>query len=504
MKLKNNLTPKSIKNIVLFFLILTPFFAHAQAKPKTTTGNTKQLDLSSKGINGTVTVPKDFKIIEDEYDILFGNGKDIKIKIEETSETFASVKKFTKENTVRGFVKFVSEEATGFICEFKPMSSSEFDFRYFANIDGKNYMLQDLGSDRHESVETIKKMYGYAKTLKIKGNEVITEEPAKTGASFFFYTNNYKTKIPNNASYDFNTLTDLEVIVPITAEMKKYDKFQVILVEENDKKEPIDKGVLFSIEPESKEYSIDYANKKEIKISLYNKASIDNKTLNPYLNRGTFFQLFKGSSKPFSVSVYGLLKTGSVWSDQSSKFVNTYKYKFLSNTPTITNNYKTSDNECPFLIGENIYLLSAGKDITFLNNRAAGNMWWYVDSLKLSNGMILEIKAVALENGETMASKIQDLKKKTLNNQYLDYSSKPQIVKLEQEDPNYFIYTNRETNLIGGASKKIVSSGLYYFGLSTDGKTMFYIYDKSKTLTKAEDYAAKIEFYKKLILKPAQ
>jgi hypothetical protein len=503
MKLKNNFTPKNIKNVVLFFLLLTPFFALAQAKPKPATGNTKQLDLSSKGIYATVTVPKEFKIIEDEYDILFGNGKDIKIKIEETTETFASVKKFTKENSVRGFVKFVSEEATGFICEFKPMSSSEFDFRYFANVDGKNYMLQDLGSDRHESVETIKKMYGYAKSLKLKGDDFVSNEPVKAASNIFFYTNGYKTKLTNDTQFDFTTLSDLEVVVPITAEMKKYDKFQIGLIEKDKKNEINGRGVYIALDPESKEFSIDYSNKKEIRLSLYNKAAITNKELNPELYRGTFFKMFKESDNSFTIIVEGLIKNGSAWSESQMKYYDTYKAKTLHSTLSVSNSYRPKVNECPFLVNDNYYTLNVGSDVTVLNNRTAGTIWWYADSLKLSNGMVLEIKTVALRNsGENMASELKRLKLEVQGKQYMDHRDRPQVVKIEKEESNYFVYTNRETNLIGGAGKKILSSGLYYFGLSTDGKTLFYIVDRSKTITKAEDYATKIEFYKKLIMKP--
>jgi hypothetical protein len=488
--------------IVLLFLLCTPVLVFAQAKPKTASGNTQLLDLSSKGINATVTVPKNFKIIDDEYEILFGDGKNVKIKIEETSETFADVKKFVKNNTVRGFVKFIQEETNGFIAESKPMSASEFDFTYFVNIDGKNYKVQDVGFIQNPDVQALKTMYGYAKTIKLKGNDVASDEPAKAANNIFFYTNNYKTKLTKDTEIDYNALTDLEVIVPITAEMKKYDKFQIGLISKKSDKTIRGGGVYIAIAPDSKEYSIEYANKKEIKLSLYNKSDVDNKELNPSLYNGTFYYQFKKSEEPFMVIVEGLIKTGSAWSESQLKYYDTYKAKTLNSTFSIKNNYKPNANECPFLVDEEIYLLNVGSENTILNNRAAGSIWWYVDSLKISNGMILDIKSKSVDKDVDLKYKIFELKTNILREQYIDNKNKPQIVKLEKEDPNYIIYTNRETNLIGGASKKILSSGMYYVGVSTDGKKLFYIHYTSKTFTKPEEFATLIEFYKKLTFKP--
>lgn len=170
----------------------------------------------------------------------------------------------------------------------------------------------------------------------------------------------------------------------------------------------------------------------------------------------------------------------------------------------ISNGYKAKNTDYSFMVDGGLYLLSAGNDITFLNNPQPGDLHQNADSIKLSNGNIINVRTETVSTYVTVSEKLYKLKSEIMRQQYIDNKIKPQIVKLEKEDPNYFIYTNRETNLIGVASKKILSCGICFVSVSTDGKKLFYIKEKSKTLTKPEDYAAKIEFYKKLTFRLEQ
>jgi hypothetical protein len=139
----------------------------AEAKPAAK-AETALLDLTPAGINATIEVPKDVKILDNKYDVTIGNGKDITILIEKTTESFSAIKAAVAANDIRGFVKFVQEDANGFIAEIKPLSSTEYDFYYFATIGGESYTLSNVRSEHHPELDPIKAMYGYAKTIKAK------------------------------------------------------------------------------------------------------------------------------------------------------------------------------------------------------------------------------------------------------------------------------------------------------------------------------------------------
>jgi hypothetical protein len=125
------------------------------------------LDLSSKGINASIQVPEGVAIIPNEYEIIIGNGKDILIKIEEAYETYDQKKEFVKTNDVRGFKQFIIQNSSSFIAEMNPMGmGAEFDFVYFTTIDGKNYFLQDQGSERHKDLKVIEIMLLIAQSIK--------------------------------------------------------------------------------------------------------------------------------------------------------------------------------------------------------------------------------------------------------------------------------------------------------------------------------------------------
>jgi hypothetical protein len=170
-----------IKNVIVCTAILASTNLTAQTKtinkPKSTVVSTVakasvemiSLDLSSTGINATIQVPSGFAIIKDEYSILIGDGKNITLEIEETSEAFSKKVDFVKGNSVRGFVKFVQQDANSFIALMNPFGSKqEFDFAYFTDINGTNYILHDRGQDFHDNVQAVASMLAMAKTIKGK------------------------------------------------------------------------------------------------------------------------------------------------------------------------------------------------------------------------------------------------------------------------------------------------------------------------------------------------
>jgi hypothetical protein len=176
---------KTTNSLFKSLLISTAFFActnlaaqtKSVSKPKSTIVSSVakapvamiDLDLSSTGIDATIQVPAGVAIIKDEYSILIGDGKNILIEIEETSETFSKKVDFVKSNTVRGFVKFVQQDDNSFIALMNPFGSKqEFDFAYLTEINGKKYMLHDRGQDLHDNVQSVASMLAMAKTIKGK------------------------------------------------------------------------------------------------------------------------------------------------------------------------------------------------------------------------------------------------------------------------------------------------------------------------------------------------
>lgn len=142
--------------------------AAAEVKPAVKS-ETALLDLTPAGLKAVIEVPKGVKIIDNKYDVItIGNGNDISMQIEKTSETFGAIKAAVAANDIRGFVKFVQEDPNGFIAEIKPLSNTEYDFYYVAAIGGESYTVSNVRSEHHAELDPIKAMYGYAATIKAK------------------------------------------------------------------------------------------------------------------------------------------------------------------------------------------------------------------------------------------------------------------------------------------------------------------------------------------------
>jgi hypothetical protein len=169
------------KSIIKAAAICTLAFASTQtiaqtktaAKPKAATAKPESpsslssLDLSSTGIKATIQVPAGVEIMKDEYSILIGNGKNIIMEIEETSEPFSAKVDYVKSNTVRGFSKFVQQDKNSFIALMNPFGSKmEYDFAYYVEINGTNYIIHDRGQEFHDNVKVAEMMLAIAKTIK--------------------------------------------------------------------------------------------------------------------------------------------------------------------------------------------------------------------------------------------------------------------------------------------------------------------------------------------------
>lgn len=126
------------------------------------------LDLTPGGINALIQVPATVKIIDDPYDLIIGDGKDICIEISQTTQSFTEIKSFVEKNDVRGFVKFVQQDNNGFIAEMNAFHQTEFDFSFYTSIANENYFLKDPGKFHHPNIEIINAMYSYAKSIKAK------------------------------------------------------------------------------------------------------------------------------------------------------------------------------------------------------------------------------------------------------------------------------------------------------------------------------------------------
>jgi hypothetical protein len=169
--MKNNTIP-FIKILALSALLFTSTQSFAQnikvAKSQIIAATeTYSLDISSTGLNATMHVPIGVQVLKDEYSILIGNGKDIIIEIEETSEPFEAKVGFVQKNTVRGFFKFVQQDKNSFIALMNPFGSKmEYDFVYFVEINGTNYILHDRGQDFHDNAKVIEALLAMAKTIK--------------------------------------------------------------------------------------------------------------------------------------------------------------------------------------------------------------------------------------------------------------------------------------------------------------------------------------------------
>ncbi|GEM_PF-3148486 len=152
---------KKVRNAVALMMLF--FCAHnISAQTKTL----HWLDLSPAGIKASIQVPVDVKIIPDDYDVLIGDGKSIKIQITKTSRPFAETVSFTEKNDIRKFVKFIQKEPNGYIAQLNPMFDTEYDFAWYTTLGNTNYLLQDVGSIRHPNLKLVKEMYTYAQTLK--------------------------------------------------------------------------------------------------------------------------------------------------------------------------------------------------------------------------------------------------------------------------------------------------------------------------------------------------
>ena len=157
------------------FLASLPFVScnTAEAQKKTTRPVTqnmemKWLDLTAGGINALIQVPTTVKIIDDPYDLIIGDGKNICIEISQTTQSFTEIRSFVEKNDVRGFVKFVHQDNNGFVAEMNAFHRTEFDFSFYTTIGNENYLLKDPGKFHHPNIEIINAMYTYAKSIKAK------------------------------------------------------------------------------------------------------------------------------------------------------------------------------------------------------------------------------------------------------------------------------------------------------------------------------------------------
>jgi hypothetical protein len=162
------------KTIFASAVLLASTQLNAQTKTAKNTGvqsavKTVALDLSSTGINAMIQVPEGVAIIPDKYNVLIGNSNGFLIQIEEAYSPFSEKVTFTKDNSVRGFVKFIKQDETSYIAEMNPFGSQkEYDFAYFVTLNGTNYILQDPGTAHNLNVNEIEEMLKMAISIKAK------------------------------------------------------------------------------------------------------------------------------------------------------------------------------------------------------------------------------------------------------------------------------------------------------------------------------------------------
>jgi len=145
--------------------------ASAQASKSTSTATkspaTTTIDLSSIGMNATMTVPAGVQAVEGKYDNSIKGPGNFEISIETTGQTIEQVKKNTQADDMNIFQKFLATDANGFMYTSKIMGETPAHFEYIATIGDVTYRFYDKRVTPLTPAQ-LQPMYDAIKTLKAK------------------------------------------------------------------------------------------------------------------------------------------------------------------------------------------------------------------------------------------------------------------------------------------------------------------------------------------------
>jgi hypothetical protein len=155
-----------MKNLILLTLILfTALLAQAQA-------GLVKLDLNSAGINGSIMAPKGAKtelspVNKNVFYVSAGPTFRVRCEINPKYKIQESIKAqkehYANKSNYPGFVKYIDETPTSYLCESKP---GHYEFSVFiAYQDG--YILINPPFTGDFTTQNLKALYDSAKTLTI-------------------------------------------------------------------------------------------------------------------------------------------------------------------------------------------------------------------------------------------------------------------------------------------------------------------------------------------------
>jgi hypothetical protein len=299
-------------------------------------------------------------------------------------------------------------------------------------------------------------------------------------------------------------LNDLELAVPFTAEMKKYDLVKLILYAKSGEDYTEFKGLYASISTDSKEYQQEYAAKKELRFVLLNKnnpgAVFELYYLNPknqsYKANHSFQEYLSREYRDMKIKVYGGYKTTEHWNSEYGVFENDYNFKLLSESIPIHCKSSLADNQYQAETDNKTFILDFG-NMGKLSQKPNPNL--NGANFKFENGqellVVVRKKSFDYPYSDYVINKITRMT--TANFNGLTYK-----LSVDEQTENSFIYNYKEQKILG-KSKKIFKTGFYYifpinpdFYLevsNTESHDNLSVEDLKKQQALAKDFKAKMQ-----------
>ena len=166
-----------MKKIVFSLLSVTVMaagIAYAQTAKKATPAptaataqktETEVIDLSNVEIPAKMSVPKGVKGEVGKYDNSIKGPNNFEISIENAEMTIAEQRAKTEKDDMTKFVKYLAQDANGFMYMAKIMGRDVCHFEYILNVGGKSFRLYDKRVSPLTE-EQVKPMYEAAKSTK--------------------------------------------------------------------------------------------------------------------------------------------------------------------------------------------------------------------------------------------------------------------------------------------------------------------------------------------------
>jgi hypothetical protein len=335
------------------------------------------------------------------------------------------------------------------------------------------------------------------KTEQKTTNAAVVTEPT-------LFTGNFSRKITSMDEIKCDELTDLEVIIPFTAEMKKYDQVNVIAYARNGTEFTEFKGLYASMNTDSKEYQQEFANKKELRFVLFNKSNPTAESEFYYLNpkrqtskaNHSFNELLSKEFMDLKIIAYGGYKTTEHWNSEYGVFVNDYNFKLISASIAMHCKSSLADNQYQAGTDNKTFILDFG-NLGKLSQKPNPNL--NGANFKFENGqellVVVRRKGFDYPYSDYVKNKITRMT--TANFNGLTYK-----LSVDEQTENSFIYNYKEQKILG-KSKKVFKTGFYYifpinpdFYLevsNTESQDNVTVEDLKKQQALAKDFKAKMQ-----------